>query len=46
MFVYSESLDEMVIRAFRIGRNEYEWNDRDCVYYNIITDEDFYLLED
>lgn len=32
--VYSESLNEMVVKGFYYKGGHYEWNDIDCVYYH------------
>lgn len=42
--VYSNSLDEMVIAKFyTLTGEEYEWNDEDCLYYNVGSDEDWFM---
>lgn len=32
-YIYSNSLNEMIIRRFKKGKNIYIWNDEDCLYY-------------
>ncbi len=38
-YVYSDSLNEMVIKAFLYRGEKFVWNDADCVYYSDDTDE-------
>ncbi len=43
-YIYSNSLDCMVIRQFIYKRHTWVWNDTDCVYYRSDTDE-YWLYE-
>ena len=44
--IYSDTLDEMIIKGFYIKNNEeyrhYSWNDLDCVYWSDDVDDRFY----
>lgn len=41
-YIYSDSLDEMVLRKFEYKGKTYEWDDLDMVYYNVDSDEDWF----
>lgn len=43
MYIYSDSLDEMVLKSFIYKGKRYIWNDLDCVYYNADSDEDWFM---
>lgn len=43
-YVLSESLDEMVLTYFIWHGHRYEWNDRDCVYYDETAGDETYLM--
>ena len=53
-YIYSISLDGMVLKTVESNGNTYTWNDIDCVYYNdngneedyIMLDERYIILED
>lgn len=38
-YIYSDSLGEMVVKAFIYKGERFEWNDTDCLYYSEHTDE-------
>lgn len=38
-YIYSDSLGEMVVKAFIYKGERFEWNDSDCLYYSEHTDE-------
>lgn len=38
-YIYSNSLGEMVVKAFIYKGERFEWNDADCLYYSDSTDE-------
>lgn len=38
-YIYSDSLEEMVVKAFIYKGERFEWNDSDCLYYSELTDE-------
>ena len=45
--IYSESLDEMIIKGFYMKKNNgeyrhYTWNDLDCLYWADDVDDMFY----
>lgn len=40
-YIYSDSLEEMVVKSFFYGKKHYTWNDFDCVYYEDDSDEDY-----
>lgn len=42
-YIYSDSLDEMVIRSFYHKNKHYTWNDLDCVYYSDQSEEDYFF---
>lgn len=44
-YIYSESLDEMVLASFIWHGHKYEWNDIDCVYYDETAGDESYLME-
>ena len=44
VYVLSDSLDEMVLAYFIWHNHCYEWNDRDCVYYDITAGDESYLM--
>ena len=41
-YIYSDSLNEMVVREFKKKKKKYEWDDLDLVYYNVDSDEDYF----
>ncbi len=41
-YIYSHSLNEMVVKAFIYKGERYEWNDRDCLYYSESSDEQWF----
>lgn len=41
-YIYSDSLNEMVIKAFMYKGIKYEWHDLDCIYYSTLTDADWF----
>lgn len=41
-YIYSDSLNEMVVREFTYKNKKYEWDDLDLVYYNVDSDEDYF----
>ncbi len=38
-YIYSDSLGEMIVKAFIYKGERFEWNDLDCLYYSELTDE-------
>ena len=42
-YIYSHSLDDMVVESFYCNGQHYTWNDADCVFYNDATEEDFWM---
>lgn len=40
-YIYSDSLEEMVVKSFFYKKKHYTWNDFDCVYYEDSSDEDY-----
>lgn len=45
-YIYSISLDGMVLKTVECNGKTYSWNDIDCVYYNDNGDENDYLMLD
>lgn len=43
--VYSDSLDEMVVKQFMYKGHLYVWNDIDCVYYDETEGDESFLWE-
>lgn len=41
-YVYSNSLEKMVVKSFYYKNQRYVWNDSDCVYYSDDSDEDWF----
>lgn len=41
-YVYSDSLEEMVIKSFWYNGHKYIWNDYDLVYYEESTEEGYF----
>lgn len=41
-YIYSDSLDEMVLKGFTYKGKHYTWNDPDCVYYQDDVDDEWY----
>lgn len=41
-FIYSNSLEEMVVRSFLYRNRRYVWSDCDCLYYSEESDEDYF----
>lgn len=42
-YIYSDSLEQMVIRSFYYKNKHYTWNDLDCVYYSDESEEDYFF---
>ncbi len=42
-YIYSHSLDDMVVESFYWNDQHYTWNDADCVFYNDKSDEDYWM---
>ena len=42
-YIYSESLNDMVVKAFYWNGRHYTWNDADCVFYSDESDEDYWM---
>ena len=47
-YVYSDSLNEMVIKGFKMRMKNgeythYTWNDADCLYWNDDRDDKYYM---
>lgn len=40
-YIYSDSLDEMVVKSFFYKKKHYTWNDFDCIYYEDDSEEDY-----
>lgn len=38
-YIYSDSLGEMIVKAFVYKGERFKWNDADCLYYSEHTDE-------
>lgn len=45
LYVYSDSLEEMVLKAFIYKRHKYVWNDIDCVYYDETECDESYFCD-
>lgn len=43
--VYSESLNEMVVKQFMYKGHLYLWSDIDCVYYDETEGDESFLFE-
>ena len=43
-YIYSESLNDMVVESFYWNGHHYTWNDTDCVFYNDKSDEDYWMM--
>lgn len=41
-YIYSDSLDEIVIKQFTYKNKTYEWNVADMLYYNVDEDDDWF----
>lgn len=37
-YIYSDSLGEMIVKAFVYKGERFKWNDADCLYYSEHTD--------
>ena len=42
-YIYSESLNDMVVKSFFWNGSHYTWNDADCVFYNDESDDDYWM---
>lgn len=42
-YIYSHSLDDIVLKAFYYKGKHYTWNDIDCVYYDDDTEENYFM---
>lgn len=42
-YVWSDSLEKMVILRKEVKGKIYEWDDEDCVYYSVESDEDYFM---
>lgn len=42
-YIYSNSLDDIIINSFWWQNKHYTWNDIDCVYYNDNDEEDYWM---
>lgn len=42
-YIYSHSLNDMVVESFYWNGRHYTWNDADCVFYNDKSDEDYWM---
>ena len=42
-YIYSHSLDDMVVESFHWNGKLYKWHDLDCVYYSEESDEDYWM---
>lgn len=42
-YIYSDSLDDMVVESFYWNARHYTWNDADCVFYNDESEEDYWM---
>lgn len=42
-YIYSESLNDMVVKSFFWNGSHYTWNDADCVFYNDESDDDLWM---
>ena len=41
--IYSDSLNEMIIKGFTYKSKHYTWNDLDCVYYCDNVDDTYFF---
>lgn len=45
-YIYSISLEGMIMKTVESNGKTYTWNDFDCVYYNDNGDEEDYIMLD
>lgn len=43
-YVWSDSLDEMVVKQFTYKNHVFVWNDIDCVYYDETAGDESYCM--
>lgn len=42
-YIFSQSLNDMVVDSFQWNGKLYKWNDSDCVFYSEESEEDYFM---